>query len=365
MQPQTRAKLTKLDSTITARLAVFAALHDIGKTNLEFQAKRTRRRGASHTKDMMQLLNEQDIENQERFMEAMQWLDDAMTHWDQTDGDTICGLILAMLSHHGKPEHLHNGHKARSNHWQDNHASLRPQPFDKIREIALQIKDWFPDAFHQNAATLPSNPEFQHHFLGLLMLADWIGSDTRWFPFQPEPDPWYMETACRQAQNAIKAIGLDTTEQTMPATPTSLASIVGKPDAKPNAMQRAITEVDPLAPVVILESETGSGKTEAAMLHFQRMKRAGLVDGIYFALPTRAAAVQIHRRITNAIRTIMPDAAVEPVLAVPGYVRAGEKRRNRVATLPGSLGRRCRRREQVVRRKFETVPCCASCRGYN
>ncbi len=43
-------------------------------------------------------------------------------------------------------------------------------------------------------------------------------------------------------------------------------------------------------------SETGSGKTEAALWRFAEMYAEGLVDGMYFALPTRAAAVQIHER---------------------------------------------------------------------
>ena len=317
--------LTELEPTIAARLCVFAALHDIGKVNLKFQAKRTRLQGASHTKDMMQLLNGLDSKNQEQFIEAIQWLNNAMTQWDRNNGDTVCGLILATLSHHGRPENLHNRHTARSNHWQDNHASQKPQPFEKIKEIGLQIKEWFPEAFCQTGPPLPSNAEFQHHFLGLLMLADWIGSDTRWFPFQPDADAQYfIKTACEQAEKALKAIGLNTTRQPILANPVSLASIVGKPDAQPNAMQHAITQTDPLAPVVILESETGSGKTEAALLHFQRLKRAGLIDGMYFALPTRAAATQIHCRITTAIQKIMPDAGIEPILAVPGYVRAGE-----------------------------------------
>ena len=183
-------QLAELNPAVAARLCVFAALHDIGKANLWFQAKATRRSStASHTKDMMQLLNGQDIDNQERLMQAVPWLNDAMADWDANDGGTVCGLIIAMLSHHGKPEQLHNRHQSRSNHWEDRQSSHRQQPFEKMREIAAQIEHWFPAAFRQDGTVLPSNPEFQHYFLGLLMLADWIGSDTRWFPFQSEPDP--------------------------------------------------------------------------------------------------------------------------------------------------------------------------------
>ena len=321
--------LHQLESSDTDRLCVFAALHDIGKVNLAFQAKSKPRgqRGttASHTQDMMQLLNGEDIENQENLLAAIEWLNEAMKNWDRNGGDTFCSLFIAALSHHGKPEELKNGRAARPRHWHDHEGEYGTAPFEKIREIARYIQEWYPDAFDGNARPLPQKPELQHHFLGLLMLADWIGSDTRWFKFKPEPDrEYYRNTALPQAEKALAAIGLDTRNQPMPGQPATLGEIAGKPGVQPNAVQRAVTEVDTKESVVVIESETGSGKTEAALLRFQQMKRAGLVDGLYFALPTRAAATQLHRRITGAIRRIMSQSKVEPVLAIPSYIRAGE-----------------------------------------
>ena len=55
------------------------------------------------------------------------------------------------------------------------------------------------------------------------------------------------------------------------------------------------------------------------------MYEAGLVDGLYFALPTRAAASQIFNRVNAFIAGLFPDdTALEPILAVPGYLRAGD-----------------------------------------
>ena len=63
-----------------------------------------------------------------------------------------------------------------------------------------------------------------------------------------------------------------------------------------------------------------AGKTEATLWRFARMYEAGLVDGLYFALPTRAAAVQIHGRIKGFVASLFPDQHRPPVvLAVPGY----------------------------------------------
>ena len=84
-------------------------------------------------------------------------------------------------------------------------------------------------------------------------------------------------------------------------------------------------------PLLILESETGSGKTEAAIVRFAALLHAGLVDGLYFAVPTRAAAKQLHARVSRALERLFPPAAhVETVLAVPGYLVAGDAEGRRV-----------------------------------
>jgi CRISPR-associated endonuclease/helicase Cas3 len=69
---------------------------------------------------------------------------------------------------------------------------------------------------------------------------------------------------------------------------------------KPRPAQTAVAEarVEP-GSIIVVEAETGSGKTEAALLHFAKLFKAGDVDGLYFALPTRAAAVQIHRPVCD------------------------------------------------------------------
>ena len=77
--------------------------------------------------------------------------------------------------------------------------------------------------------------------------------------------------------------------------------------------------------VVLLESETGSGKTEAAIAHGMRLYRAGAVDGMFFALPTRTSGVQMHRRLYDAVTRAFGGAAPPVLLAVPGYMRVDEQ----------------------------------------
>jgi len=93
--------------------------------------------------------------------------------------------------------------------------------------------------------------------------------------------------------------------------------------ASPHPIQQDATL--PAAPCVVLEAETGSGKTEAALWRFRHLFAAGAVDGLYFALPTRVAATQMFARVKQFRNALFP-LADRPalVLAVPGQVGADD-----------------------------------------
>src|SRR5690625_5774836 len=73
--------------------------------------------------------------------------------------------------------------------------------------------------------------------------------------------------------------------------------------------------------ISILESDTGSGKTEAAIARFIRLYQEELVDGMYFAVPTRSAATQLYERIVEIIERVFPTSSTRQpvVLADIGY----------------------------------------------
>ena len=92
--------------------------------------------------------------------------------------------------------------------------------------------------------------------------------------------------------------------------------------AEPRPIQQAVAAPD-LSPLVILESETGSGKTEAALWRFAQLFQAGLVDSLYFALPTRVAASQLYTRLLKFSQKLwVGDDAPVVVRALPGYEAA-------------------------------------------
>ena len=319
-------ELEELHPTIAARLCVLVTLHDIGKVNMGFQTRiwrdadipsdQRRPVKAGHVQDMVPVLNETgDTETAKWFCSALNF--DEILGWDDGSG-AAAALFVAALSHHGSPLNLSSNISSNPRAWRP-FAGLDPR--ECMERIGPLLRQWFPDAFAPDAQPLPATPEFQHHFLGLCTLADWIGSNEDWFPFRGEPRNNYMETVARkQAKNAVSTIGLDL-EQQRATFPSQMPYFSQVFDFAPNSIQRQAALETPLTEqLVIIESETGSGKTEAAVWRFAKMYERGLVDGLYFALPTRAAASQIHGRVKGFVDHLFVEGHRPPVvLAVPGY----------------------------------------------
>ena len=334
-QPTIRKRLARagglddLDETTVARLCVLVALHDIGKVNVGFQTRiwraedlppgRKKPPPMGHILDLVPILEDEDKETADWFFEAL--VESEIMVWDNDDGETASGLLFAALSHHGSPLNRSDPRSTNPAAWRP-FGELNPRQF--MRRIVRIARDWFPAAYDQAGEPLPSAPAFQHMFLGLCTLADWLGSDEGFFTFCDQPQDSYMDLARKQAREAVSTIGLDLEAQrrALPKLPgfAALFDI----DGEPNAMQQQAADPPLEESLVIIESETGSGKTEAALWRFARMYEEGLVDGLYFALPTRSAATQIHGRVTKCIDNMFPQGhRPEVVLAVPGYLRAG------------------------------------------
>ena len=323
-----------IDDATVARLCVFAALHDIGKVNIGFQTQIWQREDhpngarppgrAGHTVDLMPVLNGNDVTTSEWFCDSLGWWWDATETWDDRGGETVCGLLVATLSHHGRPLQLDDGRAEFPQLWR-RFGELDPQ--EHVSRIGRLVQEWFPAAFVAGGPVLPSAPAFQHHFLGLCNLADWIGSNELWFPYVDELRDDYIDIARRGAHQAISSIGVDVATQRQSATQAGVPDLTGlfPHIIEPNAIQEAAYRTPLDERLVIIESETGSGKTEAALWRFARLYQAGLVDGLYFALPTRAAAKQIFDRVNRFVANMFPaDGRPEPALALPGYLRSGD-----------------------------------------
>ncbi len=321
--------MSDLDPSHVARLGVLALFHDIGKFNHGFQAKSGNNRDlwAGHVEPAMSVLDSEAGPWSERLATALDLA--SLASWS-SDAAAI-ELLAAAISHHGRPAAIPNAAAATLAGWWAPTAAR--DPFTGLTELSEAAKRWLPEAWH-GASQLPADPEFQHGFCGLVQLADWLGSDTEFFPYSVEGDPDRWPLALAAAEHAISAVGLDPTayRSQLPAQ-LGFARIS---NFLPRPMQAAVGTLNlpEAASLTFIEEETGGGKTEAALWHFARLFAAGAVDGLYFALPTRTAATQLHARIVAACERCFPDPANRPavILAVPGYLAADGARGQ---TLPG------------------------------
>ncbi len=310
-----------LCSIIESRLAVIAFLHDFGKLNAGFQFKvrggdtslsGRRPRPAGHIGEALWCCE------QETICGALGLLD-----MDRTWGEGFVPLLLAALAHHGRPAKRPTGSGSGPPEFWEPFAGYDPLATAKL--LGERSRDWFPTAFSAGGPLLPDSPALAHLFAGVVALADQIGSDQEFFEFEPAAVSGYIERARRRAQDAVRQKGFRRADRPARARATDFRSLFGHEHPRP--LQKAVQEAPLDAPLLILESETGSGKTEAAILRFVALWRSGLVDGLYFALPTRAAAKQIHARVREALKRLFPtEPWAETVLAIPGYPMAGTAR---------------------------------------
>ena len=309
-----KAAKTNLSRKTVGRLGTVVFLHDVGKLHPGFQAKgwqqgfwRQPLRG--HVAESLSFL-ELAWQTPEHPFHAMT---QAISQW----GEGVSPLILASFSHHGRP--ITEGPQASLRDWPD-----LPQYRWRVETATMieALRRWFPNAFGDGDEMLSAEPLFVHFIAGLVALADWVGSDRRFFgDFIPTFDPHYDQKAHDQAARALVEIGLDAGNLPRRSS-LSFAELTGF--ARPNPAQIAVGGIGPDEQLVILEAETGSGKTEAALWRFAQLFSAGRVEGLYFAVPTRAAARQLHSRVNAAMKRVFGGQAPEAVLAIPGMLKAGE-----------------------------------------
>lgn len=301
-----------------ARLCVLAALHDAGKFNHGFQAKAGAEPRAfrGHVRELLAVLTSET---------RVQARIDGVLNVEEIAGWGAARLLVAAIAHHGAPMNLHGSDlpPPEPGLWEPRGSV---DPVAGMGDLSRRARGWFPTCTGEAEPFDEEAAPFQHAFSGLLTLADWIGSDSDLFPFSEEGSEDRMTFAREAARRAIARLGLDAPSQREAlGTPPSFNHLF---DFSPRAAQSAVLSmpVQRGGGLAVLEAETGSGKTEAAIARYLALFAAGEVDGMYFALPTRTAAIQLHRRVHRAVERAFADADRRPpvVLAVPGYVRVDD-----------------------------------------
>jgi CRISPR-associated endonuclease/helicase Cas3 len=293
-----------VDAAGLERLVGFLlALHDIGKLSRLFQAKvpelwPERLFGAQrpdpanaprlhHTELGLELLLERCAPN----------LDAVFPNWRASERES---LLTAILAHHGRPRAAPT-------------VAMEEAWGRRGLEAAEALLALLADLFQP-----PSLPVLDRRsraraswiFAGLAILADWLGSSQRSFPYVTAdrcPVAYLEEVARPRAARAVAEAGL---APAPPSSCTGFRALVGGAVA-PSPVQSVVERLElPLGPLLVLiEDLTGGGKTEAALLSAQRLLAAGRARGVYLGLPTMATANAMFDRLASLGPKLFDDSA--------------------------------------------------------
>lgn len=198
------------------------------------------------------------------------------------DPVAIESWVIAVTGHHGKPPDV---------------------DFRRVPANDEDVIEWARESFRAiwGRPAMPSLDRARARrcswlVAGLTVSSDWIGSDTRHFPYRrPEWSvaDYFYNVAIPTARRAVRAAGVTETK------PAPHAFDPFPYITHPTPLQQLARDVElPIGPQLwIFEEVTGGGKTEAAMTLAARMVRGGLGAGIYVALPTMATANAMHGRL--------------------------------------------------------------------
>ena len=292
-------------------LCFLLCLHDIGKFAKKFQAKAPTLYRNCFSDDPSRVPDRYDHgAGGLRLFDA----DDGLFHLPSGPSHRVWRLLVsAVVGHHGAPPQPVIG---------ENRVTLRPD----FGKAGVEAADMFVQQTRDLLALPQALPPLEREgvrrasfaLAGLAVLADWIGSKQEWFPYcEPIQDlQAYWNHAREQAKRAVEASGV------LPAESNNhldYGALIGA-DATPTPMQdwAKCVELPDGAALFMIEDETGSGKTEAALVLAHRLMASGQADGLYVALPTMATANAMFDRLAAAYRQLFSAGAFPSIALAHG-----------------------------------------------
>lgn len=264
-----RALLRVLPARVVSQLGsnpiCTAALHDVGKVSPGFQLKICRENVRSH----LPQLAEHALEN---YCTRHACISDAALNAFLSENAGSGGLGAVVGFHHGR----------REDPGRDDSEVYGGPLWAQERKAFIEH---LCHVFGPVADSADLNPEV---LAGMVCVADWIGSDERFFPNTGVASDSDLAARASEAVAACGwvAVGIN--------PGLSFEQLFG---FAPHRLQREFVENVDGPGLYVLEAPMGSGKTEAALYAAYRLMMSGANDGLYFALPTRLTSDRIHERV--------------------------------------------------------------------
>lgn len=223
------------------RLSIIVFLHDIGKAHTDFQLQAFPERYheikiRGHVLPACSLLdyrlNPAITDSFIRILELQKMM--SWVNGDPSD-EGFCRLLMASWGHHGNPPSFDLINLSRVS------SRMKDIRWDGIKNFNIEvlfhdlnraIKKHWGRAF-EDAQPFQVTADFLNEFNGLVTLADWMASDTRFFPYEHVEDRYQF--AKNAALDMLRTIGRMSTLK-----PFSFDKVFGFP---PNSIQCALSEV--------------------------------------------------------------------------------------------------------------------------
>lgn len=211
-------------------------------------------------------------------------------------------LMELIMGHHGKPPKM----KA------DGCLAFTDEDIQAVREWMTVLAELFapvhlPEQSKNKTWRKTTLSSATWPLAGLTVLADWLGSSERWFPFRATPIPVarYWELALDQARQAVDQLPAAARCAEFSGIERLFPFI-----SQPTPLQKKAAEITittGAADLFILEDATGAGKTEAALILVNRLLAQGKGNGLYIGLPTMATANAMFDRLQHCYRALFSD----------------------------------------------------------
>jgi len=271
---QSALLLNKSHETTRRIILFFIALHDLGKFDARFQEF------LPHLREELQG-KEFEVDPESYPHGSYGYL-----HFQREFGNNE--NMMAVAGHHG------SCNQNLKYFLPDADAGLIEQDKTSRQQWIEFCLQWFD---------LENIPEVQpiQALAGLCSVSDWVGSSmTNYSQDQNVDYSSYYENALKRGRIALQEAGLINSQK------GSGFSFLF-PTLKPRGVQTLLPKLPLQSGLTLVESDTGSGKTEFALAYASMLVNKGLADGVVFALPTQATANGLFKRIGSAAQVLFPD----------------------------------------------------------
>ena len=276
----------------------FIALHDFGKLDIRFQMKVPKLAKGNYGSE---LPKNSESKNYYHGEQGYTWLvQESASYFEGIDCEPqrwLQNWFASTAGHHGQiPTNT-----------EPNRPAFVPEYI--IEQDRIAREEWIRDLaklfLHPAGLKFEDIPTEKPPVLlaGFCSVCDWLGSNKQYFGFQNASQKIqslndYFIDRENEAHQVLQDFGLLTEIKTN----GGMNAIY--PKYTPRNIQVLIDDLAVQQSLIIIEADTGSGKTEAALAYASRLLAQGLADGITFALPTQATANAMLERLENVANKI-------------------------------------------------------------